>query len=330
MVFKIICRNLPFSTTTEDLQKLFEPYGDVTVDLQKSRQGKSRGYAFLTFDTEEAGKKAFEKHGTLLGGRVLKIRRFESSKQHNKNRRRFETRGDEICFGYPVNQQIYVGGIGDLDEANVHAIFVPFGDIAQVDIMRHKQDGHPKGYGFVIFHTPMAAKASLEMNGSEIAGRKLRVSLARMKKTYPRTANFNDPLGPDNVPNMWPNYQMGPMQIHNPYQVLNPADFPQQEFDSNIAPMPGGGPLPYLVPPATPPPPSEHSDHVQQVPYYFMNNGMQTQAASNYLTPDLPGLIAGFGDLNVDNHNHNHWGAPHNEEQRTLNPDVDRVARSNA
>merc|ERR1711964_119606 len=126
---------------------------------------------------------------------------------------------------------------------------------------------------------------------------------------------------------MWPNF--GPMHIHNPYQVPAAADFPQQEFDQNIAPMPGGGPLPYLGPAVTPTPPSEHSDHIQQVPFYFMNNGMQAHAASGYLTPDLPGLIAGFGNLNVDN-NQNYWEVPLPEEQRTLKPDADRVTRSPA
>lgn len=335
MTKKLLVRNLPFATTAADLHKIFEPFGKVTVELQTHPgSSRSKGFAYLTFETEEAATKALEeKHGVLLEGRVMKVLKYEprQAKQKARNRRHnrpTKTRGDEICFGYPINQQIYVGGIGNLDEANVHAIFVPFGDIAQVDIMRHKRDGHPKGYGFVIFHTPMAAKAALEMDGEEIAGCKLKVSLAKMKKKYPRSAQYPDPMGPDSVPgfNTWPNYSMGTMPIHNPYQTPVAADFPQQEFDQNIAPMPGGTSLPYIGPPITPPPPSEHSDHMQQVPFFFMNQGMQPQASSGYLTPDLPGLIAGYGNLSLDN-NQNYWGAPHSEEQRTLNPDADRVAR---
>jgi RNA recognition motif-containing protein len=332
---KLFVKNLPFTTMAGELHKIFESYGKVTVELQRHQSGKSRGSAYLTFENEEAATRAMEKNGELLGGRVMKVMKArppvprEDCDQERKRTRRRDNysrkpRGDEICFGYPINQQIYVGGIGALDEANVHAIFVPFGDIAQVDIMRNKHTGAPKGYGFVIFDNAQAAKASLEMDGSEIANVKLKVSLARMKNKYPRAGRFHDPMPSPDPINSWSHsYPPGPMNIPNPYEFNQhpypapaAADFPNQE-DTPIAPMAGGGP--FLGPTPTPPPPSEHSDpgnqQTGQVPFYFMNGSMPGYLPAQ---PDLPGLISGFGNLSVDNQTR-YWG-PSNpqEEQRDL------------
>jgi len=363
---KLFVKNLPFTTTAGELHKLFEPCGKVTVELKMSKQSnRSKGFALLNFETEEAAEKALAKHGELLGGRVMKISRHDPkrvertdrNKRHTYPRGAYEPRGDEICFGYPISQQIYVGGIGSLDEANVHAIFLPFGEIAQVDIMRNKFTGEPRGYGFVIFRDPMAAKAALEMDKSEIAGCKLKVSLAKMKKKYPRGGRFHDPLPESHGSfNMWPmnSYSMGP--ICNPYEFNQhpypvSADMPAPEQkEGSIAPMPGAYSSCYLPEPqhqqrpAVTPPPSEqgHTDQAPlapQVPFYYMNQGVQQQQTQpsqqpqgGYLTPDIPGLISGFGGLQVSNSD-NFWGTPIQEsEQRNLynkpTSDADRVPQS--
>jgi len=373
---KLFVKNLPFTTTAGELHKLFEPCGKVTVELKMNKHSnRSKGFAMLNFETEEAAEKALAKHGELLGGRVMKISRHDPKRNERTDRNQrhtyprggaYQARGDEICFGYPVSQQIYVGGIGSLDEANVHAIFLPFGEIAQVDIMRNKFTGEPRGYGFVIFRNPMAAKASLEMDKTEIAGCNLKVSLAKMKNKYPRGGSFHDPLPESHgyAPNMWPmnSYSMGP--ICNPYEFNQhpypvSADMPAPEQkEGSIVPMPGAYSSSYLPeaqqhpqqhqqrPPLTPPP-SEHghtSDQVPlapqqpQVPFYFMNQGVQQQQQTHpsqqpqggYLTPDLPGLISGFGGLQVSNSD-NFWGTPNQPEREQRNlynkptSDADRV-----
>jgi len=347
MSHKVFVKNLPFTTTAGDLHKLFEHCGKVSVEVVKnSHTSKSKGIAFLLFETEEAMELALKKDGELLGGRVMKVIKYYprphgENRRYNRRRRNYgrEPREDEVCFGYPVNQQIYVGNIGDLDEANVHAIFLPFGEIAQVDIMRNKRTGEPKGYGFVIFQNPMAAKAALEMNGEEpVVGRKLKVSAARMKNNYPREGRMDFGMGSMNseqspVFNMWPNCQMGtPMQmgpyieIENPY--LAPADFPSQEPipSQNIHPLPGG-----LMPmgtfeKTTPPPLSPHS--TSAAPYFIASNGIGQPGYLNGPAPtDVQGLITGFHNMGFDSNYTTNY-PPRTEmyeERRNLQPGTDRV-----
>jgi cold-inducible RNA-binding protein len=76
MSMKLYVGNLSFDTTENDLEDLFSQHGTVTdVHLiQDKMTGRSRGFAFVTFDNAEAGQAAIDKlHGTNHGGRDLTV-----------------------------------------------------------------------------------------------------------------------------------------------------------------------------------------------------------------------------------------------------------------
>jgi RNA recognition motif-containing protein len=76
MSMKLYVGNLSFDTTENDLEDLFSQHGTVTdVHLiQDKMTGRSRGFAFVTFDSAEAGQAAIDKlHGTNFGGRDLTV-----------------------------------------------------------------------------------------------------------------------------------------------------------------------------------------------------------------------------------------------------------------
>ncbi|XP_065087197.1 squamous cell carcinoma antigen recognized by T-cells 3 [Ochlerotatus camptorhynchus] len=56
---KLFIKGLPFEATQEDVSKLFEPYGKLKdVRLVYYRSGKSKGLAYVEYETEMAAKKA--------------------------------------------------------------------------------------------------------------------------------------------------------------------------------------------------------------------------------------------------------------------------------
>lgn len=73
---KLYVGNLAFSTTDEDIQILFNQAGTVkSVNLIKDREsGRSRGFAFVEMDSEEAAQEAIGQfHGIHFQGRQITV-----------------------------------------------------------------------------------------------------------------------------------------------------------------------------------------------------------------------------------------------------------------
>lgn len=78
--------------------------------------------------------------------------------------------------------KIYVGNLAySLTEKELNEIFRDFGVIVEVCVIKEKETGRSKGYGFVRFETPKQAQDALRMNGMEFNGRHLVVNVARPK-----------------------------------------------------------------------------------------------------------------------------------------------------
>lgn len=79
--------------------------------------------------------------------------------------------------------KIYVGnlpykyGFEELKE-ELRSVFVKHGEITDVFLIKDRETGKPRGFGFVTFAAADAAKAALAENGTELGGRPLRVSEA--------------------------------------------------------------------------------------------------------------------------------------------------------
>ncbi len=73
---KLFVGNLPFSTTEEDLREMFSQFGElVNVSLLTDKfSGRSKGFGFVEYTTEEAALAAVEAlHGSDLSGRDMVV-----------------------------------------------------------------------------------------------------------------------------------------------------------------------------------------------------------------------------------------------------------------
>ncbi|HUG10511.1 MAG TPA: RNA-binding protein [Opitutaceae bacterium] len=76
MSTKLYVGNIPFSTTSQDLQTLFSAHGPVVqVELVSDRfTGRSRGFAFVEMASAEDAQKAIGAiQGTVLDGRTITV-----------------------------------------------------------------------------------------------------------------------------------------------------------------------------------------------------------------------------------------------------------------
>ena len=67
-------------------------------------------------------------------------------------------------------------------EAELRAMFEPFGRVQSCTLVIEKETGQSKGFGFVEMPRPGDAKAAMKsLNGMEVAGHKIRVKKAESK-----------------------------------------------------------------------------------------------------------------------------------------------------
>lgn len=72
---KLFIGNLDFSVTDEELQETFSPFGaieEIRV-ITDHESGRSRGFAFVTFSTEEAAESALNLDGQAINGRNIRV-----------------------------------------------------------------------------------------------------------------------------------------------------------------------------------------------------------------------------------------------------------------
>jgi len=82
---KIYVGNLPYRTDDQELQETFAQFGEIeeAVVIRYRKSGRSKGYGFVTFTTEDAAENALKLDGEELQGRrmFVKIAHQEETQQ---------------------------------------------------------------------------------------------------------------------------------------------------------------------------------------------------------------------------------------------------------
>jgi len=78
---------------------------------------------------------------------------------------------------------IYVGNLDfNLTEDELQKVFAEYGEVVSVKIIKDRETGRAKGFGFVEMADDNDAKTAIkELEGTEIKGRNIRVNEARPK-----------------------------------------------------------------------------------------------------------------------------------------------------
>lgn len=72
---KLYIGNFPFTVEENQLRELFSPFGEIEdLSMIMDRDtGRPKGFAFITFASQQGAEKALELDGNDLGGRPLKV-----------------------------------------------------------------------------------------------------------------------------------------------------------------------------------------------------------------------------------------------------------------
>ncbi|GAA0180347.1 RNA metabolism protein [Lithospermum erythrorhizon] len=180
----VYVKNLPESTTDQELNELFEKYGTITSAIVvKDANGKSKCFGFVNFENPDSAAAAVEKlNDFTFSDKVLYVGKAQKKAEREAElRNKFE---QEKLKKYEKLQgaNLYVKNLDDsINEDKLKETFSPFGTVASCKIMRDQHESS-KGAGFVALSSSEEAKKALnEMNGKMIEGKPLYVAIAQRK-----------------------------------------------------------------------------------------------------------------------------------------------------
>lgn len=78
--------------------------------------------------------------------------------------------------------KLYVGNFPyTVDEEQLRELFSPYGEIEDLALIKDRDTGRPKGFGFITFASQQSAEKALELDGNDLGGRPLKVNIATEK-----------------------------------------------------------------------------------------------------------------------------------------------------
>lgn len=91
--------------------------------------------------------------------------------------------------------KLYVGGLAwAIDNNALKEAFEVHGEVIEAKVIEDRQTGRSRGFGFVTFANEEDAQKALEMNGTELQDRTIRVDFARQNENIRRNGSgFDDP-----------------------------------------------------------------------------------------------------------------------------------------
>lgn len=173
-VGNIFIKNLDESIDHKALHDTFSAFGAIlSCKISTDPEGKSRGYGFVHYESEEAANLAIEKvNGMLLEGKKVFVGKFQ---------KRVERQGD----GPGRFTNVFVKNLDpDVTDEMLSEKFAEVGIITNAVVMRDER-GNSKGFGFVNFQDAEAAAQAVEkLNGAPLGAKNKAMFVNRaMKKT---------------------------------------------------------------------------------------------------------------------------------------------------
>ncbi|CAK9822703.1 RNA-binding protein 34 [Anthophora retusa] len=181
----IFVGNLPSDVTKKALMKQFKTFGKIdsirirgiiskTMNMPKKVAAITKNvhpklrtvYAYIKYDTEASAKAALSMNGTVFQGNHLKV----DMGSHTENK-------------LDGKRSVFLGNLKfNIDEETIRNHFKQCGEIESIRIIRDNMTGIGKGFGYVNFKTEDAVTLALELHGTILADREIRVKPHVIKK----------------------------------------------------------------------------------------------------------------------------------------------------
>ncbi|KAH6630630.1 hypothetical protein B0J18DRAFT_379155 [Chaetomium sp. MPI-SDFR-AT-0129] len=181
-------RNIVFELTEEHILKAFEKYGKVTqAHIARDPRGLSKGYGFVSFETEEQMKEAAEGvNGSFWHGRRVTCVPRDASTTRPLRTNRGPTNSP--------TKQLFIGNIPyETTDVELNRIFRDMTNVKDVRVAVDRTTGWPRGFAHADFETVEdAMEAMNKLQGTMLGDRTLRFDYANGYARQDRRPNQSD------------------------------------------------------------------------------------------------------------------------------------------
>ncbi|XP_074342766.1 polyadenylate-binding protein 6-like [Apium graveolens] len=179
-VANLYVKNIDSSITNACLHTIFSKYGTILSCKVAEENGKSKGFVFVQFDSEDSTLSAIAAlHQSFLEGKQLYVSKFIKKRER-------ENACEESNF---IN--LYVKYLSeDVTEDVLRGRFSEYGNISSMVIMKDSA-GVSKGFGFVGFNLHEDAKKAMEALNGAIIGKAQRKDERKDQLVYAKKELLN-------------------------------------------------------------------------------------------------------------------------------------------
>ncbi|XP_010538381.1 PREDICTED: 33 kDa ribonucleoprotein, chloroplastic [Tarenaya hassleriana] len=168
---KLFVFNLPWSMSVNDISELFGQCGTVSdVEIIKQKDGKNRGFAFITMSSGEEAQAAVDKFDAYqVSGRIIRVsfsRRFKKPRP--------APTPPPPPGSRETRHKLYISNLAWKARSTHLRDFFAAADLnpVSVKVVFDTPEGRAAGYGFVSFATREEAETAIsKLNGKELMGR---------------------------------------------------------------------------------------------------------------------------------------------------------------
>ncbi|PVF99272.1 RNA-binding domain-containing protein [Serendipita vermifera] len=169
---------LNWDTTDDGLRNYFSQFGKIeSCTIMRDPAGRSRGFAFLTFEDPAAVNKVMvQEH--YLDGKIIDPKRAIPRTEHQRT------------------VKMFVGGLApSVTNESMREYFSQFGKVIDSTVMVDRDSSRSKGFGFVTFDDQSGAERLLGMPGLQIDGKNIEVKMAQPRAGMAAERNMNNNAG---------------------------------------------------------------------------------------------------------------------------------------
>lgn len=186
-LYTVKLHDLPYTTQKRDIKDFFHPLSIVSVRIPR----KMKGFAYVSFKTEKALKKALLKNKSFLGGKQVCVSAYKNEQtKKNCNRdemNRWREQEENLIEEENIGESgsIFARNLAyTVTEDDLRELFEKFGPVTELKLPVDMYTRKRKGFATVTYLMPdNAVAAYTKLDGTILHGRMLHLLPCKAKKT---------------------------------------------------------------------------------------------------------------------------------------------------